>query len=371
MKILITRSNPISPDPRVAKIGKTLLSAGYSVNCLGWDRTGRLPGNEIQSGLSVVRLPIKAKYGKGLGNLPQLLRWQMGLLNWLWQHHGEIDVIHACDFDTILPALWMKLIYKKKVIYDIFDFYADHLRSTPGLLLSFIRKIDLWAIGKSDAVILVDDARVSQISGSRPRRLTIIYNSPEDTELKNASASGKIFRLAYIGLLQIERGLLEMLLVLRDHPEWHLDLAGFGGDEEKILEIASTLPNVKWHGRVNYDEALRISAGANALFATYDPAIPNHKYSSPNKVFEAMMLGKPVIVAADTNMDRMIDRAKCGCVVHYGDTAELENAIKYLADNPSLANELGENGRLAYESTYDWNIMQLRLLDLYKKVLVK
>ena len=84
-----------------------------------------------------------------------------------------------------------------------------------------------------------------------------------------------------------------------------------------------------------------------------------------------MMLGKPVIVAADTNMDRMIDRAKCGCVVHYGDTAELENAIKYLADNPSLANELGENGRLAYESTYDWNIMQLRLLDLYKKVLVK
>ncbi len=373
MNILIARSNPISPDPRVIKIGKALLSAGYSVNCLGWDRTGKLPEYEVQGGVSIVRLPIRAEYGKGLGNLPQLFRWQMGLLGWLHRHRSKFDVIHACDFDTILPALWMKLFHGKKIIYDIFDFYADHLRSTPGWILSSIRKIDLWTIGKADAVILVDDARVQQISGSRPRSITVIYNSPEDVELKIAPSptAGRTFRLAYVGLLQVERGLLEMLSVLKKHPEWSLDLAGFGGDEEKILDIASNLPNVTWHGRVNYDQALQISAGANALFATYDPAIPNHKYSSPNKVFEAMMLGKPIIVAADTNMDRTLAKANSGCIVTYGDIVDLENAILYLADNPTIVRELGNNARLAYESTYNWNIMQQRLIELYSKVLAK
>jgi len=368
MKILITRSNPIAPDPRVLKIGKSLLSEGFAVLCVGWDRTGVLPTMEIQSGVPIVRLPIKAEYGKGLGNLSQLLRWQWGLLKWLISHRNEFDVIHACDFDTILPALWMKFFHKKKIVYDIFDFYADHLRSTPGLILSIVRKFELWAIGKADAVILVDDARIQQISGSRPRYLKIIYNCPEDVELKGTTSSVQTdsFRLAYIGLLQVERGLLEMLAVLKKHPEWNLDLAGFGGDEAVILQKASGMSNVYWHGRVNYDEAIRMSSKANALFATYDPAIPNHKYSSPNKVFEAMMLAKPIVVAADTNMDRIIAQANCGCVIPYGDVAALEKALTYLVENPSIAREMGENARRAYETSYNWNLMHRRLIELYR-----
>jgi len=265
------------------------------------------------------------------------------------------------------------LLFHKKVVYDIFDFYADHLRSTPGLIISIIRKIDLWAIGKADAVILVDDARVQQISGSRPRDLAIIYNSPVDMEIKIALPTqiSDSFKIAYVGLLQVERGLLEMLSVLKNHPEWSLDLAGFGGDEAQILEIASSLPNVIWHGRVNYNEAIRISTEANVLFATYDPAIPNHKYSSPNKVFEAMMLGKPIIVAAETNMDRIIAQANCGVIIPYGNIVELENAIKLLIDHPSIMLEMGSNARYAYESLYNWNLMHQRLVALYGRVLAK
>ncbi len=59
---------------------------------------------------------------------------------------------------------------KKMVIYDIFDFYADHLRRTPKIIIRIIRSVDLWAIGQSDAVIIVDDARVKQIEDSSPRK---------------------------------------------------------------------------------------------------------------------------------------------------------------------------------------------------------
>ncbi|MGA9397320.1 MAG: glycosyltransferase family 4 protein, partial [Anaerolineaceae bacterium] len=275
---------------------------------------------------------------------------------------------------TILPALWLKKFFKKHVIYDIFDFYADHLRATPVWIKNIIRRVDLWAIGRADALILVDDARITQVAGSKLRLIAIVYNSPEDLcrkfdREKNLTAGS--LRLVYIGLLQVERGLLEVLSVLRKHPEWHLDLAGFGGDEDKILTEASKMPNIHWHGRVSYQKALQLSGSADVLFATYDPAIPNHKYSSPNKIFEAMMLGKPVIVAAGTNMDRMIEEAECGYVVPYGNIPALEKALQSLAVDPDMMQRLGGNARKAYETTYAWSIMSQRLIQLYDKVLAQ
>ena len=336
---------------------------------VGWDRTGELPLQEDQAGLTVFRLPIRAAFGQGMGNLPQLIRWQWGLWRWLLRHRNEFDAIHACDFDTILPALWLKTFFGKKVVYDIFDFYADHLRATPEWIKNVIREVDLWAIGRADALILVDDARREQVARSKPRKLEVIYNSPEDLDEHAVpyvpSPAGSL-RLAYIGLLQVERGLLEMLAVLKGHPSWHLDLAGFGGDEATIYAASELLPNVQRYGRVQYDRALELSAATDVLFATYDPKIPNHRYSSPNKIFEAMMLGKPVIVASGTNMDRMIAKADCGLIVPYGDMGALEAALQSLADDPELVQRLGRSARQAYETQYSWGIMSLRLVELYR-----
>ncbi len=369
-RVLIIRSNSVAPDPHVEKIARTLNKAGYPLAVLGWDRSGRLDREDTSQGFRILRLQIRADYGKGMGNLPQLLHWHLGLAIWLASHCGEYDIIHACDFDTVLPALWCKRMWKKKVVYDIFDFYADHLRRTPQIIKRAIRQIDLRAINRADAVILVDDTRRSQINGSHPEYSEIVYNSPEDTHLpslhKNDPHPNDSLRLAYIGLLQIERGLLQVLNVLQRHPNWHLDLAGFGGDEELILSLAQKMPNVTWYGRIPYKQALELSQSADVLFATYDPTIPNHRYSSPNKLFEAMMLGLPLVVARQTSMDSLVEKADCGIVIDYGDKSALEDAFRRLAEDPLLRQQLGHNARLAYEEYYSWSIMETRLLSLYQ-----
>jgi glycosyltransferase involved in cell wall biosynthesis len=126
---------------------------------------------------------------------------------------------------------------------------------------------------------------------------------------------------------------------------------------------------VTWHGRINYACALELSRQADVLFATYDPEIPNHHYSSPNKVFEGMMLGKPIIVAEHTNMDRMILDANCGIIVKYGDKAALENALSLLANDRVFRETLGAHSRRAYEEVYSWQKMQVRLKDFYTQIL--
>lgn len=373
-RVIICRSNPISPDPRVEKIANTLAEAGYHVSMLGWDRSAQLESEITSENISCYRLPIKAEFGTGMGNLPALLRWQWGLFNWLSKQHKNIDIIHACDFDTIIPALICKFLWGKKVIYDIFDFYADHLRSTPRLIKSIIRALDIKLIALCDAIILADDNRFQQIKGARYKNSAVINNTPLDiyqlTGQELTENQTHRLTIAYVGLLQVERGLLEMLEVLKNHPDWCLELAGFGGDQPEISQLANQMDNVFFHGRITYQEALALSQKADVLFATYDPKISNHKYASPNKVFEAMMLGKPIIVAQGTNMDRIVEKLNCGMIVQYGSILELEEALSTLAVDPNLRFHLGQNGRKAYESTFNWEIMQQRLLELYNYITV-
>lgn len=398
-RVVILRATPVAPDPRAEKIARTLMDAGYIVRLVGWDMQGAYPKETNEDGLSVIRLQVKAEFGRGLGNIRHQIRWQAALLVWLIHQHRSFDILHACDFDTVLPALICQRFFGVKVIYDIFDFYAEMLRATPRSVVQVIRRVDLLAMNQADAVILADDSRRQQILGAHPRKLTVIYNCldeiatrvfntppsrenakpPTAQELPNPKGSvepsspptrcaGEL-HIAYVGNLQVERGLLFVLNLLQRHPEWTLDLAGFGGDEKLIQQAAQALPNVTFHGRVPYERALRLSQSADVLFATYDPAIPNNRYASPNKVFEAMMLGKPILVARGTNMDQIITQADCGVVVEYGNQAELETAFCHLADEPAIRRRLGENARHTYETTYNWQKMRDRLLHLYREVM--
>ena len=78
-----------------------------------------------------------------------------------------------------------------------------------------------------------------------------------------------------------------------------------------------------------------------------------------------MMCGKPIIVNEGVATADKVCEENCGLVVPYGDYEALKEAVLTLKNNPELRKELGENGRRAYETKYNWKIMEKRLLDLY------
>lgn len=369
--VLIIRSNPIAPDPRVEKVARTLAKSGYQVDVLSWARFPGLPPTETRDGYCIIRMEILADFGTGLANLPNLLKWQKEEFIWLLKHRQEYDIYHACDFDTVLPAFVHKILFGKKLVYDIFDFYADHLRKTPKWIKWLIRKLDLFIINASDGVILVDDARKEQIAGSQPKNLIVVYNSPEDihiqkfAEYKEQSENEYLLTIVYVGLLQVERGLFELLNIMEKHPDWLLHLAGFGGDEQVIEQRALELSNVKYHGRIDYSRALQLGLKADVFYALYDPLNPNHKYASPNKVFEAMMLGKAILVARDTNVDKVVKAFECGLVVDYNDIHAIETGLVSLAVDKASLIEMGKKARMAYETDFNWESMEKRIRNLY------
>ncbi|WPD20234.1 glycosyltransferase family 4 protein [Thermaerobacter composti] len=331
--VVILRSNPVAPDPRVERVARTLAREGFKVTVVARDREGRLPPLEMAPYGPVVRLRARGRYGAGLRNLLALLRWQLQLVGWLLSHRRRYAVIHACDFDTLLPALFLKLLLGKRVVYDIFDWYADAVRGMPGCLRRWLARLDAWLLQWADAVILADENRLPQLGKARPRRLEIVYNSPDwdPDDVIRGLPSRRGLRVAYIGLLQADRGLLELIEVMGRHPDWELDLGGFGAEEYLIRGAAAALPIVRFHGRVSPHRCMEVYVRADVLVATYDPSIPNYRYSSPNKLFEAMRLGKPIVVAEGTGIDRRVKAWDLGHVVPYGDTDSLETALEEAA----------------------------------------
>jgi len=367
--VIFLRSNSIDPDPRVEKEALSLSKNDFNVIIVGWDREGDLPSYEKKEFGEIYRIKIKAKFGTGIKNIRHLLKWQIGLTVFLVKNRNIFDFIHACDFDTIIPALICKAIYKKKVIYDIFDFYADMLRNIPNLLRRIIRKLDLFLIGLTDAVIIADESRKEQIKGSKPKRLVVIYNSPSKLESKNDFQYSSNLIIGYIGLLQKERGILEMIDVVKTCPEWKLIIGGFGGDEDEIRKLCDLSDNIKFIGRVPYEIALNIYSKSTVLFATYDPKISNHRFSSANKLFEAMMLGKPIIVAKNTGMDKIVEKYNLGFVVEYGNKQQIKDVLSELSKwGDDKKREFSNRVRMIYQKNFSWEIMEKRLIDIYRRV---
>ncbi|GAB6876189.1 glycosyltransferase family 4 protein [Thermaerobacter litoralis] len=370
--VVILRSNPVAPDPRVERVARTLAREGFRVTVVGWDREGSFPELELAPYGPVVRLRARGRYGAGPRNLPALLRWQLQLVYWLLFHRRHYSVIHSCDFDTLVPALLVKLLLGKGVVYDIFDWYADTVRGLPSFLRRCLARLDRWLLRWADAVILADDNRLPQLGKARPRRLEIVYNSPDwdSKDVIRGLPSRRGLRLAYIGLLQADRGLLELLEVMRRHPEWELDLGGFGAEEYLIRKAAAALPNVRFHGRVPHHRCMEVYVRADVLVATYDPSVPNYRYSSPNKLFEAMRLGKPIVVAEGTGIDRRVKALELGYVVSYGDTGRLEAVLQDAAGwTGEERRAFAVRVRRIYDEHFSWRIMQQRLLRLYRDLL--
>ena len=365
-KVLIIRSN--AQPVRVMKEAISLSNHGYLVNILFWDRDSKNSRIEFKDGVLCTYFGLKAPYGK-ISLVPYLLIWW--IYEFLFLLKGNYNVIHSCCFDTLPPAVIIKLLKKNKIIYDIFDFYSESFPpNIPQKVKNLIRAFELYLLQFADSTIIVDESRISQISGAKIKNLGIVMNCPIDLTIQNRSVNKREkFTIFYGGLIAKDRGLNELIEAIKNNPDIDLVIAGMGPDEDFFLPLFSKTANVEFIGWINYDRYINLTLNADLLFAFYDPIIPNNLLASSNKLFEAMMCKKPIIVNEETSMSYIVFKENCGAIVPYKKTEKLKSVILNLKNNPSLCSKLGQNGRKAFEKEYNWGIMESRLLSMYEKVL--
>jgi glycosyltransferase involved in cell wall biosynthesis len=367
MKVVMLRSNPIDPDVRLEKEAKTLADAGHDVTLLGWQRFGDAPVQEEQYHYIIKRLKFRAPIEKTV--IFYLPMWWT--LAFLWLLKEDWDVVHAADLDTYIPALFATKIKRKQLVYDIFDFYADMV-PLPAFVRNCVATFDIFLMRFADAIIVVDPSRLKQIGKEGDSSISVIYNSPMDPPISSMTDMQKAqqapFKIFYAGVLGEGRDFETVAQAAKDIREVRVEFAGFGYYAEHLRSLSEQEPHVTFIGTIPYDEVIQKTLESDLLFALYDPDVPNNRYASPNKLFEAMMSGKPILVSDETAMAEIVREEDCGLVVPYGDIGAIKHAICTLKNDPALCKHLGENGRKAYETKYSWRIMEERLLEVYEKL---
>lgn len=365
--VLFIRANPVKPDSRVEKEVEALVNHGYDVSVLAWDRDEDYPIrketlNESLNMVKAYRVGIKSQYGSGMKNLKNLARFQFAIRSFLKKN--TFDIIHACDFDTAFTAFHSINHKRSKFVYDIFDYYADAF-SIPSFLRGTVINCDRKLINKSDLTIICTEQRREQIKGATPKKLIVIHNSPPAVELDTcAERCDATIRIAYFGILAEGRLIRELVDAVSNDEKFELHIGGFGPLESYVKGVSEKNKNVVFYGKVPYKKVLELEQRCDILTAIYDPEVKNHYYAAPNKFYEALMLGKPVIMVKNTGMSEVVDDNKIGVTIEYsrnGLFKGLEEMISMLEDKQGIASHM----KKLYHDKYSWEEMSSRLIAAY------
>lgn len=380
MKCLILRSTPVPPDPRVEKAATALANAGYEVEVFCWDRNSQDTFRTFKSvsdenpKVSFCRFGMKSSYGTQETLIKSFI-WNIAGFFHILKKRPE--TIYSCFFDTLPTAILASRIMNIPVVYDPFDNYADCLDGgVPSIIRKMLKRTEIELANKAEVVILADETRVRQYE-NRLLNTIIIYNSPinkigtydhSDIIRENPNHEFTIF---YAGILSKDRGIEAMLSAAGNVPGIRIIIAGYGKDVEYYKDLFNKYTSVTYLGTINYQSVIEHTRKASLLFALYDPSITNNKFASPNKLFEAMMCGIPIMVSSETSMSEKVLIEDCGVVVEYDNEGQIQAAVTRLRDDPALCVRMGDNGRKAYRDKYDWNIMEKRLRESMVSISVK
>lgn len=369
-KVCILRSNPVRPDSRVEKEAWTLAKAGYDIHILAWDRDSDIEEKNdfvhvVDVDIPITRLGYKATYGEGFKILKAYLLFQFGMRKWLKKN--DFHIIHACDFDTAFFSYGVARKKKEKFVYDIFDFIFGEPK---GIFEKTVKKAQLYLINRADATIICTEERRKQIVGSVPKKLAVIHNTPAMAQAKKCDSKTKQtkkIKLAYVGILQDHRLLKEIAEAVSISENIELHVGGFGKYEEFFKDMDAKFENIFFYGRLSYEHTLSLEKECDIMLAIYDPKIENHRFAAPNKFYESLMLGKPVIMVKNTGMSQLVEDNDIGVLIDYSKEGFITGINKLIEkkDNWHCA---GEKMKILYKNQFCWDEMERRLVGLYNEL---
>lgn len=347
----------------------SLAKAGYDVTLIA-----KHDKEETVSGVRVVPLP---KPRSRLHRMTAVL-WRLYRL----AVREDADVYHFHDPELMIVGLLLKL-RGKKVIWDVHEHYPNAILDKFYLARPLRRVIsksfDLFerAVARFYDYVIYTTPFV----GERYQRMGVRSGRVENypiLELSTAFERNPQDKIIYLGAMSKTRGLLEVIeafsLVAKERPSWELCLVGSSRPksfEQEMKDLAARRgvgSNVKFIEWVPYEEKERLSSQAAMGVITFLP-YSNNTSCLPNKLFDYMLVGLPVIASDFPLYREVVEPAQCGLIVDPSKPEEIARAMEHLIEHPEEARRMGENGRRAVLEKYNWEKESERLLRIYEAVL--
>jgi glycosyltransferase involved in cell wall biosynthesis len=364
----ITHLTSVHPryDTRIFhKMCASLASQDHEVTLVVADGKGA----EVKNGVRIVDVGASKGRFDRIRNAPKRVFAKAAAL--------KADLYHVHDPELIPTGLKLKRL-GYRVIFDSHEDVPKQLLGKP-----YLNKPALWVIAKTFSAYEAWacsklDGIVAATPFIRDKFLSInantvdINNFPLLGELaSDVPWENKQPEVCYVGGIGKIRGIQEVCAAMgRVQSGARLNLVGLFGDP--ILEQSvQTMPGwrqVNAYGYVDRTGVRDVLGRSMAGVVTFLPA-PNHIDAQPNKMFEYMSAGIPVIASDFPLWREIIAGNGCGLLVDPLNPAAIAQAIDYLVSNPAEAQRKGANGRKAVNERYNWTIEEQKLFAFYENTL--
>jgi len=290
-------------------------------------------------------------------------------LFWIWLlvklSKYSPNFIHSTDLHTMFAAVFYRFLRPNtRIIYDMYDVISLFWRDNKAMF-AIIRRLETIMVSSSDAVITPSPQRLTLFKSECGKLATIVPNFPTLAEMKaQRSAIRNRLLVRYAGGIGDEFLTHILLNACKKSRRIKLELAGrIVGNVEKIRHEIKDC-NAFYMGILPYKKALRFVSNADVVPVLYSKRLSY--MAAPSKLFEALMLGVPVIsnVCAEVVLS-----SRCGIYIEEPTTASLFEALNYLLKNPSVRVEMGLNGLIAVKNRYNWTIASSNLISIYQSLM--
>lgn len=396
MKVLYVWDADYPWDIRVDKICTTLAQRGWEVHLVCRNRA-RKQVYEEDGGLYIHRLPALKMNSELLNNLygfPAFFSpiWLRCIKDVAVEY--EVDVIIVRDLPLALTAVKVGRSVGKPVVFDMAECYPELIRLIwkyePFRFLNiFVRNpfladvIESKVLSKVDhTFVMIEESKERLVKrGVSNENITIVSNTPVNERFENAESTypgvtdehrGKMI-LLYVGLINFSRGLDTVLRGLRRYVELSNDVflvvLGSGNASNQLKDMVSQLSltrHVVFEGWVDNRAIPEYVASSSICL------VPHHKcghwdHTIPNKLFDYMAAGKPVLVSNVAPMERIVNRTHCGLVYRDPDPGDFAAQLARLRDG-TFRDQLGGNGSRAVQAYYNWAQDSSRMIEALKGV---
>ena len=285
------------------------------------------------------------------------------------------SIYHFHDPELIFTGLFLKLL-GKKVIFDIHEDFPGQLQSKvylnrPTLLI--LSKI--YALFESLTIRFFDhNITVNETIQNRlfkaTKKVEVVYNYPIISEFIKVQHDWKTKERAvcYIGGVTRIRG-LKSLVQATSHGNFKLYLGG-SFDENAFEQEVKELPewkNVEYLGQVSRKEMFEVFEKSSLGIIPFLPE-PNHINATPNKFFEYLSAGLPIVISNFTMWQKFMDTYQVGDTFQPGDPKDLALAISKLLDNRDELSLMSEKSKDLVLEKRNWDKEYFKIKKLYQRI---
>lgn len=377
-------------DSRAQRLAETLAGRGHEVTILARWSPG-VEREETREGVRIVRVPVAAADGATLPRVVvRLVSRVRPIRVWLetrsqGRQIGElapdIEVVHAMAFLGLAAARWLRRRRPRlRIVFDARDIYAEarNIARLPRPARWLFKAVERRWARAAAAIVTTNEAYAEVMRARFGRPVVVVMNAPRRSE--GQPPDGRRFHDAlglpatarvvlYHGGLDRDRGIEVLLDALPElPPDAVLVLMGYGPLEPTLRQRAAATDDRRWHllPAVPPAELLGWVASAAVVAIPIQPTSLNHLLTTPNKLFEALAAGVPVVAADLPGIAAIVRDTGIGLLCDPTSPQAVAAAVReVLAWDDDARAKIRDRARAAIRDRYSWEAQVGPLLEAY------